>query len=143
MGKNPTNPELESFLWYLEYYYFHFLFVECFSAYLRAPCVPPIGPTHAQFCRQKQWWKSCTGPEHRRWEARDRVQQSCPENRERKCIFLGRLSQLQPKRQSHPLLQTTGVTQINHQHEITQAERYFRKYSTPWVTYSSIMPLEI
>lgn len=79
----------------------------------------------------------------RKQEARDRIWQSCPENRERKCIFLGRSSRLQPKRQSHPLFQTTGVTQINRQHEITPAERYFRKYSTPWMTYSSITSLEI
>lgn len=38
----------------MEYYYFHFLFVSFFSAYLRAPCVPPIGPSHAQlFFREK------------------------------------------------------------------------------------------
>lgn len=106
--------------------------------------MPPIGPTHAQFFfRQKQWWNDCAGPGNRRWEDSDHIQESCPENRERKCIFLGRSSQLQSKRQSHPLLRTTGVTQINQQHEIAPAERYFRKYSTPWMTYSSIKPLEI
>lgn len=36
MGKNPTNPELESFLWYLEYYYFHFLFVKIFFSLLKS-----------------------------------------------------------------------------------------------------------
>lgn len=42
-----------------------------------------------------------------------------------------------------PPFQTRGVAQITKQHEITQAEIYFRKYSTPWMTYSSIMSLEI
>lgn len=72
--KNPTHTELDFFfLWHLECYYFHFLLVYFFSpAHLRAPCVPPIGVTHAQpFSRQKQWWETHAGRERGRWEATD------------------------------------------------------------------------
>lgn len=61
-----------------------------FSAQLGAPCVPPIGLTHAQpFSRQKQWWESRAGPEVGGQRC---IWQSCTENkeRERKWIFLGR-----------------------------------------------------